>query len=94
MAILLGMAQEKVKATYSLDGETIRELERMAKRLGISKSAALRRAIRLAALSELQPGEDQLAALEELQRSVDMDPKDLQRWDREARALRRSSSRR
>lgn len=93
MAILSGMAGEKIKATYSLDVETVRDLERMAKRLKISKSAALRRAIRLAAGLEPMAGEDQLAALEELQRSLDLSPEDLGEWEEESRRLRRNSSR-
>lgn len=93
MAILWRMTGEKIKATYSLDLETVRDLERMAKRLKISKSAALRRAIRLAAGLEPRAGEDQLSALEELQQSLDIAPEDLREWEEENRKLRRSSSR-
>ena len=93
MAILSRMAGEKIKATYSLDVETVRDLERMAKRLRISKSAALRRAIRLAAGSGPGPGEDQLSALDELQQSLDLTPEELRDWDEKNRELRRSSSR-
>lgn len=87
------MPTAKIKATYSLDVETVRELESMAKRLGISKSAALRRAIRLAASAKPRPGEDQLAALDELQRELGDSSEALQKWEREARELRRASSR-
>lgn len=93
MAILSRMAGEKIKATYSLDVETVRDLERMAKQLKISKSAALRRAIRLAAGFETRAGEDQLSALEELQQSLDLAPEDLREWEEKNRKLRRSSSR-
>ena len=93
MAILLRMAGEKIKATYSLDVETVRDLERMAKRLKISKSAALRRAVRLAAGLGPRAGEDQLSALEELQQSLDLAPEDLREWEEKSRKLRRSSSR-
>ncbi len=87
------MPTAKVKATYSLDVETVRELESMAKRLGISKSAALRRAIRLAASAEPRPGEDQLAALDDLQQALGDSPEALKKWERQARQLRRTSSR-
>ena len=87
------MAGEKIKATYSLDVETVRDLERMAKRLKISKSAALRRAIRLAVGSEARAGEDQLSALDELQQSLDLAPEDLHDWEERNRELRRRSSR-
>lgn len=39
------MAIPKIKATYSLDPETIALLERVSRRWGVSKSEALRRAI-------------------------------------------------
>ena len=94
MAMLSSMAGEKIKATYSLDVETVRDLERMAKRLKISKSAALRRAIRMAVGSEPRAGEDQLSALDELQQSLDLAPEDLHNWEEKNRELRRSSSRR
>ena len=87
------MASTTIKSTYSLDQETVRQLERMAKQLKISKSAALRRAIRLAASSELPAGEEQLEALEELQQSLADSHKDLQKWEKDARQLRKASSR-
>jgi hypothetical protein len=93
MAILSRMTGEKIKATYSLDVETVRDLERMAKQLKISKSAALRRAIRLAVGFEPRAGEDQLSALEELQQSLDLAPEDLREWEEKNRKLRRRSSR-
>ncbi|MGB5751792.1 MAG: ribbon-helix-helix protein, CopG family, partial [Thermoanaerobaculia bacterium] len=93
MAILSRMTGEKIKATYSLDVETVRDLERMAKRLKISKSAALRRAIRMAVGSEPRAGEDQLSALDELQQSLDLAPEDLREWEEKNRELRRRSSR-
>lgn len=93
MAILKSMVEPKIKATYSLDVETVRELELMAKRLKISKSAALRRAIRLTASLEPRPGEEQLQALDALQQSLDLTPERLRAWEREARKLRQASSR-
>ena len=87
------MATAKIKATYSLDIETVRDLERMAKRMRISKSEALRRAVRLAASAEPRPGKDQLEALDELQQSLDLASEDLRRWESEARELRQASSR-
>jgi len=49
MAILLRMAVTTIKSTYALDVETVRELEEMARAWKVSKSEALRRAIRSAA---------------------------------------------
>ena len=65
MAILYGMANPTIKATYTLDVETLRVLERAAKRWGVSKSEALRRAIRASASIAAEP-ETPLAALDEL----------------------------
>jgi gamma-glutamylcysteine synthetase len=45
MAIPWGMATPMVKSTYALDAETLTALEQMAKRWGVTKSEALRRAI-------------------------------------------------
>jgi hypothetical protein len=42
------MATMTVRATYALDPETVGTLERLARRWGVSKSAALRRAIQAA----------------------------------------------
>lgn len=87
------MVRPKIKATYSLDVDTVRDLELMAKRLKISKSAALRRAIRLTASLEPHPGEEQLQALDTLQQSLDLSPEELRAWEREARKLRHAASR-
>lgn len=47
------MATTTIKATYSLDPDTVRLLERTARRWRVSKSEALRRAIRAAALADM-----------------------------------------
>ena len=52
MAILRGMAITTIKSTYSLDVETVRMLESLARRWNVSKSEVLRRAIRSAARDE------------------------------------------
>ena len=43
------MAVTTIKSTYSLDVESMRTLEKLAQRWNVSKSAVLRRAIRIAA---------------------------------------------
>jgi hypothetical protein len=43
--------------------------------------------------SEPRAGEDQLSALDELQQSLDLAPKDLHDWEEKNRELRRRSSR-
>jgi hypothetical protein len=86
------MAIPKIKATYALDADSIRALERMARRQGISKSEALRRAIRLAAdQTEAEP-EDALAALDRLQESLALGEEAARRWARSVRSERVAAS--
>ena len=89
------MATQTIKTTYSLDVETVRQLEQMARRWNVSKSEALRRAIRAAATDGL-PGEgsEAIGALDELQRSFGLDAEEAARWEKTARVERQASSRR
>ncbi len=86
------MAITTIKSTYALDVESVKALEGIAQRWGVSKSEALRRAIRAAANLELQSGEDALRALDELQRSVASSKRDAILWARRTRDERRASS--
>lgn len=86
------MAIPKVKATYSLDVETVRALEAMARRLGVSRSEALRRAVMTAAKAQQDP-ERRLAALRRLRKRLALTPEKLEAWLRETRQLRRESDR-
>lgn len=89
-----GMATPTVKSTYSLDVETVRQLEAMARRWKVSKSEALRRAIRAAAN---QPGPDQsgaLEALDGLQGSLALTENAARRWEKLVRSERQASARR
>ena len=86
------MAIPKIKSTYSLDVETVRTLESLARSWNVPKSEVLRRAIRAAAREE-SPGErSALESLRLLQASVKARGVDLKRWERELRAERRASS--
>ena len=87
------MAIPKVKATYSLDVETVRTLDRTARRLGVTKSEALRRAIRATAVAAVPAKEsDALVALSELQGALALSPSRALRWEAQTRAERRASS--
>jgi hypothetical protein len=86
------MARTTVKATYALDVETVHTLDEMARRWGVSKSEALRRAIRAAGGAPAPGASSALAALGELQRSLHLDPPDASRWAKRARLERRASS--
>jgi hypothetical protein len=89
-----------IKATYTLDPDTVRALEAMARRLGVSKSEALRRAIHIADRSGRRGRRDRadeadprLAALDRLQKRMALTPEAVEAWVEEARQLRRDSDR-
>ena len=84
------MAIPKVKATYSLDTETVRVLERMARRWGVSKSEAMRRAIRASASLASQP-DDRTTALDDLQAAAGLSRTAAAAWVRDVRAERRAN---
>jgi hypothetical protein len=86
------MAIAKIKATYVLDLKTVRALERMARRWKVSKSEALRRAIRAAAEGEGTEAADALAALDRVQGRLALSPSAARRWGGQARAERRARS--
>lgn len=97
------MAIPKIKATYSLDVETVGALERVARRWGVSKSEALRRAIQASDASATTPatasgGEDttnpRLAAFRRLQRIMNLDAAAADAWIADIRAERAASSER
>jgi hypothetical protein len=86
------MATATVKTTYSLDQDTVRTLERMAHRLKVSKSEALRRAIQTMARLE-PPVDEELVALDRLQHSLGLSAEKARRWETSVREERRASSR-
>ncbi|MEJ2237308.1 MAG: ribbon-helix-helix protein, CopG family [Gemmatimonadales bacterium] len=94
MAIPLSMATHTIKTTYALDVDTVRTLEQMARRWGVSKSEALRRAIRTAAAQDTEPGGGALKALNKLQSAAALTNKKADDWVRRARDTRRAASRR
>ena len=85
------MATPTVKSTYALDLQTVRALERLAKRWAVSKSEALRRAIR-AASADAGGRNDALEAWHALQRSMKLTPSRAAAWTRQVRSERRASS--
>ena len=85
------MATIKIKSTYSLDVETVRQLEDVARRWNVSKSEVLRRAIRSAAALE-SPDQDALNALDRLQRSMDLTERRSAAWAKRVRGERTATS--
>jgi hypothetical protein len=86
------MATPTVRSTYVMDVDTMQALERIARRWRVSKSEALRRAIRAAAASSSSSGPPALRALDELQRSLRLTPARARAWASRARAERRAAS--
>jgi hypothetical protein len=87
------MAVTSIKSTYSLDPETVRRLERMAERWKVSKSEALRRAIRAASAEGTSGGAaGALDALDQLQRTLGLSPAQARGWAAEAHKERQASS--
>jgi len=87
-----GMAIMTIRSTYALDVETVRKLERLSRKWGVSKSEALRRSIQSAAASGGTEAADKLQALDEFQRSVRLSKHALRKWQNDVRAMRRDSS--
>lgn len=94
MAIMSGMATPSIKSTYVIDVGTVQALERIARRWKVSKSEALRRAIRAAAEQPPFESVDALRALDQLQRSLKLTPVTARAWARAARRERTTASRR
>lgn len=83
-----------IRTTYALDAETVQRLDSLARQWGVSKSAALRRAIGMADASAAPEPEERLAALRSLQKSLALTPAQADQWVREVRAMRRASTKR
>lgn len=83
-----------IKSTYSLDVGTVRTLEGLARLWNVSKSEALRRAIRNEAERQPSRADARLRALRALQESVAARGVDLDVWERQAGEIRSASFRR
>jgi len=88
------MATPSIKSTYVMDMATMQALERIARHWKVSKSEALRRAIRAAAEQPLPDAGEALRALDELQRSLKLTPSAARAWARAVRRERAATSRR
>ena len=74
------MTTGTIKTTCSLDIDTARQLENLAKRWNTSKSGALRRAIRLAAAGVHSGHAEALDALDRLQDMLALDHDSAHAW--------------
>lgn len=83
-----------IRGTYALDVETVRRLEDLAREWGVSKSEALRRAIR-AAGDTGRARQTRLAVLDRLQQTAGLNERQVEEWvDAVGTERRRSSARR
>lgn len=82
------MAKITVKSTYSLDVNTVRQLESLAKWWNTSKSAAVRRAIQTVAHQTLPRKNSDLDVLDHLQNLLALGQEDAAAWEREIRLER------
>lgn len=82
------MAISTIKSTYSLDPQTVRDLERLARKYGTSKSDVLRRAVQALAAQEASPETQGLLALEALQQRISLSAEKAEAWAAEVRSER------
>ncbi|MDE0241821.1 MAG: hypothetical protein OXI95_10185 [bacterium] len=83
-----------IKSTYSLDVDTVRQLENLAKHWNTSKSGALRRAIRSAAAGAGSGRNEALDALDYLQDMLALDHDSASAWADEVMQERKASGNR
>lgn len=83
-----------VKTTCALDVETVRILDDLARRWNVSKSEALRRAIRAAPVPTPAWGLTPIESLDRVQRALALTPRRVARWVAATRAERNARSRR
>ena len=86
------MALPMIKSTYTLDVATARTLEELARRWKVSKSEALRRAIRSASGQAAAPGHEAVTALDQLQHSLRLTRGRAATWAERIRTERRGAS--
>ena len=80
------MARVTIKST--LDVETVRAIETLAQRWGVSKSEVVRRAIRMAANKDSRNSSTALNALDQLQTALRERNLDITEWVRDLKAER------
>ena len=88
------MALPKIKVPYSLDVDSVRALEELARQWGVSKSEALRLAIHKELHRQPKRVDEALRALDKLQTSVRSRRIDLATWEQDVRLERQSTGER
>jgi predicted transcriptional regulator len=80
------MAITSVRSTYSLDVETMRRIDNLARRWDVNKSEVLRRAVRMA--DEQSAVSERVDAFKRLQASMNLTPEKADAWIADTRAER------
>ena len=89
------MAVTTIKSTYSLDLDSVRTLEALARQWDVSKSEVIRRALRIALVTgDKKGGAVALEALTRLQDTVRERCVDLALWEQDLGAERAAAGRR
>jgi hypothetical protein len=88
------MATHTIKTTYALDVETVRRLEDLSRRWNVSRSEALRRAIRAASAQAPTEALTPAQALQRAQRALRLTRRSAADWAAAVSAARRERSRR
>lgn len=83
------MVTETDRSTYSLDLDTVQQLERLAAFWKTSRSGALRRAIQVAVQQAHSQRHAKLKALKQLQKRLALDAEGVAAWCRGATEERR-----
>ena len=87
------MAAKTIKSTYSLDLESVRALEALARHWKVSKSEVLCRALRIA-VREGGPGKAAANSLDRLQASLRERNVNVSQWAQNVKQERRATARR
>ena len=86
------MARRIDKSSYSLDLESVRLLEALARHWKVSESEAVRRALRIAA-RDARPGKAATSSLDRLQASLRQRKVNLIRWAQDVNHERHGAAR-
>jgi hypothetical protein len=87
------MAKNDIRVTYAVDRQTVTAIEELAAKWGVSKSEAMRRAIRMThdRMHTILAGMTQRELLEYCMKNPTRTKEEGEAWQREAYELRKSS---
>ncbi|MCC6680093.1 MAG: ribbon-helix-helix protein, CopG family [Phycisphaeraceae bacterium] len=86
------MAQTTIKSTFSLDVETVRRLERLARAWGVNKSQVLRQVIRHAPTAPPDEAPRALALLKRIHAGGGRSASEVKQWAKRVRDERKATA--